>query len=230
MTVLALSDIHGHHGIYRRLPDLARRHGADVVVLAGDLLGARPGFERIEDAQWADAREILVLLAQVRPPILYVMGNDDMIELDPERPGIRSIHGRRVRIADFNFVGYQYSLPFMGGIFERTEAEIAADIAVLEPLMDERTVFVTHNPAFGMRDTLGDGTHVGSTAILHAIQSRRVRAHIHGHVHAEFGREGIHFNAASGGRRVRGIVIHLATMAHEIVDEGELAWESAELR
>jgi hypothetical protein len=42
----------------------------------------------------ASAREIRGILATVPCPILYIMGNDDLLDLGDEG-GIQSIHGRR---------------------------------------------------------------------------------------------------------------------------------------
>jgi len=41
------------------------------------------------------------------------------------------------------------------------------------------------------------GTNVGSPSVLDTMRRKKVRAHIHGHIHKCFGREGIHFNVAS---------------------------------
>lgn len=224
MRILAMSDLHGNHEIYERIPGLTDRHRADALVLAGDLLGAAPGFTSIEDAQEADAAAILPILQRVTVPIICIMGNDDMIELKPTTQHVRLVHGRRVEFGDFNFVGYQYSLPFMAGVFEKPEVELARDLAALEPLMDEGTVLVTHSPALGSLDLGMMGEPIGSPSILRVVQSRKVRAHIHGHAHSSFGREGIHFNVASGGRRLRGMVLDLTTMEHKVVDEGDIAW------
>ena len=93
----------------------------------------------------------------------------------------------------FNFVGYQYSLPFMGGIYEKPEEEIAKDLAVLESLMDSKTVFITHSPAKGVLDRGILGALVGSTSILSIVNNRSIWAHVHGHCHGSFGREGKEF-------------------------------------
>jgi len=42
-------------------------------------------------------------------------------------------------------------------------------------------------------------------------------AHIHGHSHAGFGRNGKHFNVASAGRQ-RAMVLDTETMKHEVLD------------
>lgn len=127
-----------------------------------------------------------------------------------------SLHGRRVDLGDYNFVGYQYSLPFMGGHFEKEEPGIAADVGRLAPLKDRRTVLVTHNPAQGLLDIGVLGWSAGSTSILQVVRERDVLAHIHGHIHACFGRSGRHFNVAAAGS-CRGMWIDLGSLEHRVL-------------
>ena len=144
------------------------------------------------------------------------MGNDDWVDLEPANEGIRSLHGKRVDEDEFNFIGYQYTLPFMGGVNERPEEAIASDLSSLEPLMDERTVLVTHSPAAGILDSTLLGP-AGSMSLRDVIARRRVSAHIHGHIHGTFGRSGRHFNVTAGRNR-RAVIIDLKSMIHEVVE------------
>ena len=128
------------------------------------------------------------------------MGNDDLVELDPGSDHFTLIHGQRVQVGKTNFVGYQYSLPFMGGVYEKPEDLIRADLAHLEGLVDTETVLVTHSPAFGVLDIGVLDIHAGSLSILDLVRNRGVRAHVHGHIHRCFGRVDRHFNVASGGK------------------------------
>ena len=77
------------------------------------------------------------------------MGNDDLVELDSRSDRVQSLHGRAITSGPFTFVGYQYSLPFMGGTFERPDADIESDLTRLPPF-DAATIFVSHSPAFGV--------------------------------------------------------------------------------
>jgi Icc-related predicted phosphoesterase len=105
-----------------------------------------------------------------------------------------------VELAKANFVGYQYSLPFMGGVYEKPEDEIRTDLGQLEGLVDSETVLVTHNPAYGMLDLGVLDIHAGSLSIMDLVRTRKVRVHVHGHIHQCFGRVDRHLNVASGGR------------------------------
>ncbi len=216
MRLLALADLHGFREIYEWLVDVAAAEEPDAVVLAGDLLGWGGAFDTIEEAQAADRVQVLRGLSRIDCPMLYVMGNDDFIELDAPSPLLQSVHGKRIEIGDFNFMGYQYTLPFMGGIHERPEDEIAEDLAQLEAEIDSRTVLVTHGPVFGVLDRVRGGQHVGSMALRDFVERTAPRAHIHGHIHGEFGRDGRHFNVSSAGRK-RAMVIDLESMEHHVL-------------
>jgi Icc-related predicted phosphoesterase len=212
MKVLAASDIHGYYAVYSWLVQKAREKRVDFLLLAGDLLGCPRGYETVQDAQRHDAATITGILRAIELPIYYIMGNDDLVELDPCSDQFTSIHSRRVELPDGNLVGYQYSPLFIGGVHEKPEEEIRADLAQLAGLVDRGTILVTHSPAHGVLDVGLLDLHAGSQAILDLVRSRDVRAHIHGHMHYGFGRVGRHFNVASGGKR-RAMIIDLESLA-----------------
>lgn len=217
MSVLAAADLHGRQDFYTSLLEAVKPTGAEAIVLAGDLLGYAPGFDRAEDAQRSNAEEVLGLLGTSIVPVLYIMGNDDLFDLEPASGPLRPLHGTRLDLGPYNFVGYRYSLPFMGGIYEKTDEEIGRDLTALEGLADGHTVFVTHSPAKGFLDLTMLQTHAGSASILDFIERKGVRAHIHGHIHAGFGRKGRHFNVAVLPS-AKAMLIDLDQMTHRTVD------------
>jgi Icc-related predicted phosphoesterase len=192
----------------------------EALILAGDLLGVPEGFETVEAAQQTEADSIAAMLEAISVPVYYVMGNDDFVELPPASQRVRSLNLTRIDVGSYNFVGYQYTLPFMGGVFERPEEAVARDLESLASAMDDRTVLVTHGPARGILDSTLLGP-AGSASLRDTIERRGVRAHIHGHIHSCFGRSGLHFNVASALKR-RAMLIDLESMLHEVVgDAGE---------
>ncbi len=201
MKLLAAADFHGDLEIYAWLVQCAQECRPDAVILGGDLLAARPDHPGpIQASHGECASRVVDLLSTIDVPVFYIMGNDDMAELDPPAGTIQSVHNRRVEFNGFNVVGYQFSLPFMGGINEKPEDGIRADLEQLEALIDERTIFVTHSPAYGTMDVgFIMAQHAGSTSIRDVIERRVPMAHIHGHIHSEFGRSGKHFNVAAAG-------------------------------
>lgn len=197
--------------MYRWLVQRAYESKVNGLVLAGDLLGCPEGYDIVEDAQRQDAAAIVRILQSTRLPVYYIMGNDDLVELDPGSDQFIAIHGRRVELGTTNLVGYQYSLPFMGGVYEKPESEIRDDLHHLEKLVDTATVVVTHNPAYGVLDIGVLNIHAGSPSILDLVRDRGARAHVHGHVHQCFGRVDRHFNVASGGK-CQAMIIDLETL------------------
>ena len=208
MRILAAADIHGVLSVYEWLVSYAS--SADVLVLAGDLFDGD-----FEEGQRQQAAAIVSRLRRSKIPVLYIMGNDDNVPLDHEDALIRPLHARRLDIGDYNFVGYQYTPPFIGESFVKRDDEIAADLISLEPLLDSRTVLVTHTPAFGVLDFCHP-EHVGSRALADLFQRRPVLAHLHGHIHHEFGVDGNHFNVASAAQ-CRAMLIQLPSLSYETI-------------
>lgn len=221
MKILASADLHGYYDAYRWIVDIAEKTGVAAVVLAGDLLGCPDDNLPIEEAQTADGKQVLSILERLTVPLFYIMGNDDMIDLPAAKDWIQCLQGKRVDLGGYNFVGYQYTLPFMGGIFEKPEEEIAHDLLQMEQLLDEQTVFVTHGTAKGILDMGTLGLHAGSESLWRLMERRPIRAHIHGHIHEAFGCSDNHFNVASAGEK-RCMIIDLSNMKHEIIQENEL--------
>jgi len=209
MRIIAAADIHGVRAVYEWLMDLSHT-SCDVLVLAGDLFAGDFASEQRKQAE-----KIVALLRSSSVPVLYIMGNDDNVALDYSDRLIQPIHGCRVAIDAYNFVGYQYTPPFVGDAFVKTDAEIEADLPLLEPLVDGSTVFVTHAPAWGSLDLCYE-ENVGSRAIAQFLQRKPVLAHIHGHIHAKFGRDGNHFNVAAAGV-CRAVLIELPSLVHTVL-------------
>ena len=218
MRILAAADLHGARPVYEWLARTASDAQVDAVVLGGDLLGCPDGFDTPEAAQEHEAKVLAEFLSTLGLPVLYIMGNDDLVELPATCDRVRSIHGRQARLEAYTLVGYQYSLPFMGGMFEKSDAGIEADLAVLEHCMSVDTVFVSHSPMFGVLDPGIGETQIGSISLQKFLGMHPYRVHIHGHSHAGFGRQGRHFNVASAGHK-RAMLLNLDTLAHEVVHE-----------
>lgn len=216
MRILASADVHGSWPIYDWLLTVAHEQRVDAIVLAGDLLGCPEGFDTAEEAQQHEAQLLTKLLNKAGVLVLYIMGNDDLVELDSHAQQVQSLQGRRVCSGQFAFVGYQHSLPFMGGTFEKPEAEIKSDLTRLTNLLDARTVFVSHSPAFGVLDPGFRRSRIGSRSLREFLDANPFLAHIHGHSHAGFGHHGKHFNVASAGQ-VRSMILDLETMQHQII-------------
>jgi len=214
MRALAIADVHGALDVYTWLVGQAEPRQADVVVIAGDLFAGMTVEEQREQG-----KEIAAILRKAPVPVLYIMGNDDRIPLGYEDKRVRHIHGKRFDCGSYNFVGYEYSLPFVGGPFEKPEEEIQKDLEAMKAQLDPSTVLVTHSPAHGTLDQVQDGSHVGSWSICSILDERKALAHIHGHIHECFGHDGKHFNVAAAAHR-RAVIIELPSLVFDPIEAG----------
>jgi uncharacterized protein len=212
MKLLAAGDIHGALNVYEWLARVAAEQQVDMVLLAGDLSAGSWHEEQQRD----EAQRLIFILKRFPVVTLYLMGNDDFFSLDYEDELVRPVHGRRLEFGEYNFVGYQYTTPFIGSIHEKPEREIEKDLGQVEKLLDGKTVFVTHSPVHGVLDRIYSGEHVGSQSLAALLKRRPVLVHIHGHIHHSFGREGNHFNVAAAGAR-RAFTIDLPSLTHNIL-------------
>lgn len=179
MRILAFSDIHRDAGRARSLVERARRDGVDVVVGAGDLATVRRGLA-----------EIVSVLAEIEIPAVLVAGNS---ETDAElREAVRGwdaarvLHGSGTTIGNTEFFGIGGAVPvtpFGSWSYDLTEEEAEERLASCP----ERVVLVSHSPPRGCADLDSSGRHLGSEAVLRAIERTRPRCVICGHIHASWG-------------------------------------------
>jgi Icc-related predicted phosphoesterase len=184
LNIIAAADIHGKRSVYKSIAFRARQKEIDLVILAGDLTRYR------DDALEEEIKEIL---HSIRKPVLFVMGNDDEYEWKSEG-NLVNINERRYMFNGVPFTGYQYSIPFIGGIFEKDEMQQSEDLARLKSLVDEETVLVTHNPCYGILDEPEPGRHVGGKELIKLCKERKPKYHIYGHIHESAGVHANHFN------------------------------------
>jgi Icc-related predicted phosphoesterase len=148
--------------------------------------------------------EFKAVLSQARKPVFFIMGNDDgLVTREWTSEGqIQNINQRRIEIGDMNIVGYQYTNPFVGGLFEKTERQQKNDYKKLLELVDSRTILVTHGPAYGFFDQASgypwkdSEVSIGSRALRWLIDRTRPKLHLYGHIHKGFGINGKEINGA----------------------------------
>jgi uncharacterized protein len=191
MRILFTSDLHGIRSAYKRFSQLLRSGRYDVGIISGDLM-TDTADPRSEEEYMKRG------LQAARKPVLFLMGNDDGT-LDIEWTSqelIKNLHGRRLLIGNAAFVGYQYTNPFVGGIYEKTEDEQKLDLKMLGNIMDDNTVLVTHGPPYGVLDTTIAGESVGSQALRAFVDHYHPRMHLFGHIHESFGIAGTFVNGS----------------------------------
>lgn len=176
MKILAYSDLHRDESAAR---EVARRAPeADVVVIAGDLATKRVGLDTM-----------VSVLQDIRVPTVVVPGNSESdLELEAACEGwnaARPLHGAGTEIDGVPFWGLGAAVPvtpFGSWSFDLDESRAAKLLADCP----QGAVLVTHSPPFGHADEDGTGRHLGSRAVLEAVQRARPRLVICGHIHASW--------------------------------------------
>jgi Icc-related predicted phosphoesterase len=97
------------------------------------------------------------------------------------------LHGESVEVGGVTFFGLGGGIPVTpwDWSFDLTEEAAAALLAQ----MPEGCVLVLHSPPYGHVDTSSRGQHLGSWAILRAIEERQPRLAVWGHIHESWGQE-----------------------------------------
>jgi Icc-related predicted phosphoesterase len=177
MKLLAFSDLHRNLDRAARLVGLAGE--ADVVVGAGDYATMRKGLESTIEA-----------LRAITAPAVLVPGN---AETDTELwractpwQSAHVLHGQAVRIGDRQFFGLGGGVPPtpFPWSFDLSEEEAAAKLESCP----EGAILVVHSPPKGCVDE-AHGRHLGSQAVLEAIERKRPALVLCGHIHQCWGGE-----------------------------------------
>lgn len=175
MRLLAFSDIHRDLRQAARLAERARE--VDVVVAAGDFASVHRGLE-----------ELIDMLVVIETPTVLVPGNNETDEALREAcrgwAAARVLHGETTEIDGAPFFGLGAGVPETPWpwSFDLPEEDAAARLAACPP----GAVLVVHSPPKGHVD---GRRHLGSEAILRAIEEKQPRLAVCGHVHEAAGEE-----------------------------------------
>ncbi len=178
MKLLAFSDVHCDLGAAERLVE--RSGEADVVIAAGDFASVHSGLEPTIEA-----------LAQIGRPTLLVPGNNETEEALRAAcagwDGATVLHGEGAEVDGVSFWGLGAGVPVTpwDWSFDLDEQEAAV---MLEDA-DGADVLIVHSPPFGHVDTSSAGEHLGSRAILQAIEASEPSLAVCGHIHESWGAE-----------------------------------------
>lgn len=178
MRLLAFSDLHCDLAGAERL--VAASEDADVVVGAGDFASVHSGLERTIDA----------LRAIERPTVLVPGNNETEDALRRACEGWEAatiLHGEGATIDGVEFWGLGAGVPITpwDWSFDLDEPEAEA-MLVGAP---EGCVLIVHSPPRGHVDVSSAGRHLGSEAILRAIEAKRPPLAVCGHIHESWAQE-----------------------------------------
>lgn len=178
MRLLAFSDLHRDLDQARRLVEISA--DADVVVGVGDYASVHRGLE-----------EAIDVLSAIEVPTVLVPGNNETTEaLRDACSGWSAafmLHGSGTDVDGVAFFGLGAGVPTTpwDWSFDLTDHEAAE---MLDGCPSD-AVLVVHSPPRGHCDQSGAGEHLGSEAVLRAIESKRPRVALCGHIHESWGTE-----------------------------------------
>jgi uncharacterized protein len=175
VQALAFSDVHRDLEQAKRLAEMAAR--ADVVIAAGDFGSVHRGVN-----------ELIDMLVVIETPTVLVPGNNETE--DALREACRGwkaatvLHGEGTEIDGVEFFGLGAGVPTTpwDWSFDLTEDEAETMLAG----MGEGGVLVVHSPPKGYLD---GNRSLGSEAVLRAIEAKRPRVAVCGHIHECAGEE-----------------------------------------
>jgi Icc-related predicted phosphoesterase len=176
MRILAFSDLHTDLDGAANLVELSA--DADVVIGAGDFASVHDRLAETIDA-----------LAAIDTPTVLVPGNneteDDLRAATSGWDTATVLHGEATEIDGVTFFGLGAGIPVTpwDWSFDLDEQAAAERLAACP----EGGVLVVHSPPKGHVDASSAGDHLGSTAILEAIEAKRPRLAVCGHIHESWG-------------------------------------------
>ncbi|MDE6288994.1 MAG: metallophosphatase domain-containing protein [Muribaculaceae bacterium] len=167
MKILHLSDTHGYHDKLSNLPE------ADILIHSGDFTMNGNESEAIDFMNW--------LCNLSYPHKIFICGNHDDCLFGANIDGLDSnVHylcNSGVEIDGMNFYGVpMFTYDCITNRQNQNYDYIPTDTDVL----------ITHSPAYGILD-FDDGINYGSEELLARISSLHLKAHLFGHVHAQYG-------------------------------------------
>jgi Icc-related predicted phosphoesterase len=178
VRLLCFSDLHRDLDQAARLVEMSAE--ADVVVAAGDFASVHEGLE-----------ETIAALAGIQAPTVVVPGNNETADALREACAAwRSatvLHGESSALDEVEFFGLGAGVPVTPWDWSFDLSD--DDAAEMLRACPEGAFMAVHSPPYGHCDRSGNGEHLGSTAILEAIELRRPPVAVCGHIHESWGTE-----------------------------------------
>jgi Icc-related predicted phosphoesterase len=178
VRLLAFSDL--HRDLDQASSLVERSSEADAVIGAGDFASVHEGLEETIDA-----------LSGISAPTIVVPGNNETEDaLRAACDGWEAatvLHGEATEIDGTQFFGLGAGIPITpwDWSFDLDEESAAERLS----RCPEGAVLVVHSPPKGHCDTSSSGDHLGSEAILEAIELERPPLAVCGHIHEAWGAE-----------------------------------------
>ena len=178
VQVLAFSDLHRDLDAAASLVE--RSSEADLVVGAGDFASIHEGLQETVEA-----------LAGIDRTVSFVPGNNETTDALREAAkgmGAQVLHGESAEADGLRLFGLGAGIPTTpwDWSFDLSEEEATER---LKHCPEDLDLLILHSPPYGHCDLSGQGDHLGSKAILEAIERTQPKVAVCGHIHESWGAE-----------------------------------------
>jgi Icc-related predicted phosphoesterase len=185
MNIILISDT---HGFYPEVPD------GDILVHAGDLTMRGTRQEVTEASEW--------LQSLPHKHKIVIAGNHDwLFEKEPEIaqelmlvPGVTYLENSAVMIEGLVFYGSPVQPRFYDWAFNVDRG--AAIRGYWQKIPVDVDVLITHGPPRGILDQANpfrNTEHCGCDDLLIALETKRPKIHVFGHIHGGYGKKELSF-------------------------------------
>jgi len=190
MKILAVADFHGSQYRLNIVLENIKKYSPELVIVCGDITQFGPGEVATN------------FLNQIPVETFAIPGNIDSSDVTEviNKSKAKNISLKKLEKNDIPFVG-------VGG-----DTISQSDVQIIEKLLDEKSVLISHAPPHGFQDKTFIGTHAGNEELRKIVDECRPRLVICGHIHESPGftktNNTIIVNC-SMGKRGRGALIEI---------------------
>jgi Icc-related predicted phosphoesterase len=178
MRLLLFSDLHRNTKAAQDLVEMSR--DVDAVIGAGDFATMRKGIQ-----------EVIDVLAEIDRPAILVPGNseshEELVTACKVWPSAEVLHGSGTKVNGIKIWGVGGAIPitpFGAWSYDFSEEE---GLRLLADCPDG-AIIVSHSPPKGAVDESSSGQHLGSAAVLNAVEKCQPILVVCGHIHDSSGR------------------------------------------
>ena len=179
MRLVVLSDTHGQHD---KITDVPK---GDILIHAGDFMNSGTDLlEIISFNRWLGEQPF-------RHRVVCAGNHDKYFESDPgaARALLTNAHyleNSEITIEGIRLWGSPYTPEFFHWAFMYPRGTAAT--RYWDSIPEHLDVLITHGPPHGILDQIyGKGEHLGCEELLKAVEAKRPRLHVFGHIHSGHG-------------------------------------------
>ncbi len=184
VNFLIFSDLHSNHSLLNFIPKIVKKHNPNIILIPGDL--TNPNNENF----------IFSFVKTINNPnikLITISGNNDTKKArDLLRKNTIFIDNKKILFKDLSIdlnleiagVGGSNITPF-NSVNEKTEEQLQKELEELN--ISQKTILLTHVPAYSLFDEVLSEFHTGSRAILSILKKQKPFLHISGHIHENQG-------------------------------------------